>query len=205
MTKKISFILLFSFLYLCACQPLNVDDGGDTRTDDRGGDPEDELPGDVFEGLSWREILKNCKPDVDVPGNIIDIGVDLFGLSEHYVPGQVRKCLEKKLEDSHNKICTARVKLERRRENARDDAARARAENAIVKLDTIQFKFNQKLYDMALKLDDELQKQDAKRRSHTAVGRVWDFWRGEETEALRDVLDVESYSECNTYNDDDDD
>ena len=202
MKQTIFFISLFSFL--CACEPLNIDDDGDTRPDDRSGDLEEELPENVFEGLSWQEILKNCKPEVDVPGNVIDIGLDLLQLSEHYVPGQLRKCLEKKLEDSHNKICTARVKLERRRDNARDGATRARANNSLVKLDTIQFKFNQKLYKMAVDLDEELQKQDEKKRSKTVLGRAWNFWRAEETEALRDVLDIESYSECNTYSSDDD-
>ncbi|MYE07437.1 MAG: hypothetical protein F4X95_01615 [Oligoflexia bacterium] len=201
--QTIFFISLFSFL--CACEPLNIDDGGgDPRPDGRSGDLEEDLPEDALEGLSWQELLKNCKPEVDVPGNIIDLTLDTLNLSKYWLPGQVRKCLEKKLEDSHNKICTARVKLERKRDEARDEATRARAENALVKLDTMQFKFNQRLYKLALDLDDNLQKWDQKGKAKTVVGRTFNFIRDEESEALRDILDIESYSECNTYSSDDD-
>ena len=77
------------------------------------------------------------------------------------------------------------------------------------KLDLMQFRFNQKLYDMALKLDDVQEEQlddvqeeqrakRRERRSETAIsllGRVWDFWREQEIEALRDILDVEQYQQ----------
>ncbi|MDE0119716.1 MAG: hypothetical protein OXM55_06900 [Bdellovibrionales bacterium] len=202
MMKQTVFSILF-LSFLCACEPLNIDDGGDTRPDDRSGDLEEELPKDVFEGLSWQEILKNCKPEVDVPSNVLDLALDTINLSQYYLPGQIRKCLEKKLEDAHNKICAARVKLERKRDNARDGATRARVENSLVKLDTMQFKFNQRLYNMALNLDDHLQRWDRNGKAKTVVGRTWDFFKEEETEALRDILDIESYSECNTYSRDD--
>ena len=199
MKKKIFFLFLISFLYACA--PLNEDDKPKRRSDDREGDvkvPDETL----LEGLSWYELLKNCKPDVDVPNNIIDVGLDIFNLQDKYPPGLIRKCLEKKLSDTHNTICEARIKLERKREKARTENDKARVENSIIKLDTLQFKWNQQLYDLALKLDNELIKQENKQNSKHLVGRVFNFFREEETEALRDILDIESYSTCHSYNED---
>ncbi len=200
MKKTILTVLLLSFL--AHCTPLNVEEAPERRPDEREG--EVSIPDDVLEGLSWLEILQNCKPDVNVPTNIIDVGVDIFGLSDQYAPGLIRRCLEKKLSDAHNKICTARVELERKKEKARDENTRARVDNSILKLDNIEFRFNQKLYDLSLKLDNNLEKQRRKKHKHWFVRGI-NAVRREETEALRDILDIESYSTCAFYDNTKDD
>ena len=198
--KTIYFILLF--ICLCACAPLNVeDDDDDTRPDDRGGDPtEEELPDDVLEGLSLIEILRNCKPDVDVPSSVIDLTLEVFDISDRYPPGLIRKCLRKKLEDAQDRICKAKITLERKRDNARSQEARARAENQLVQLEQIQFNFNQRLYDMALKIDDE-----SSTEGKSGLSRIIAEWKDSESSAFQGIFDVASYSECNTDSSYDDD
>ncbi len=197
MKKNVLPVLLFAAL--CACSPLNQDADPDPRPDDRTGDP---VPDDsILEGLSWWELLRNCKPDVDTPGNILDIGMDIFNLSDSYIPGMIRKCLQKKLSDAHNKICDARIKLERKRENAESDTDKARVENSIIKLDTTHFKLNAKLYELALRLDDKTLRARDKEGSpnQDRMDRAWQWFLAEEGEAVRDILDTESYSTCHSY------
>ena len=200
MNKGIIFILLL--VSLTACTPLNISEGPEHRPDDREGEVTVDVPtGQVLEGLSWLDMLKNCKPDVNVPGSITGIVTDAVGLGEYYVPGMGRACVEKKLSDSHHKICAAREKLERQRNKARDPANKARIENAIRKLDRIQFKFSQKLYDLALKLDDHLE-ESRKHQKKTILGRAFKFIKEDELESMRDTLDIESYNTCTPYIDD---
>ena len=193
MQKTFCFIFLISFLFL-SCSPLNVDETPPRRDDDREG--EVELPTDLEEELSFRDFLKNCKPDVQIPANTVDIFLDVFNLRSKYPPAVFRDCLQKKLEDGHAKICTARDQLERKRENARTDAEKARYENQLYRLEQIEFKFNQRLYNLAVKFDDQLIKLEND-RSGNDLTRTFRFLQREKTEALRDILDTESYSECN--------
>ena len=203
MNTVIAFIFLLAFLPTCT--PLNISEAPGHRQDDREGEVDADIPDDtVLEGLSWWELLKNCKPETDAPGSITDIATDIFGVSEHYAPGVVRGCVERKLSDAHTKICTARIQLERKRDRADDPATKARVENSIIKLDTMQFKFNQKLYNMALSLDDELEQQRSKGRAKTLLGRAFNFLKEDEIESLRDVLDIESYNTCGSYSEEED-
>ena len=197
MNKNILSLLLF--IALCVCSPLNQDGDPDHRPDDRAGDP---VPDDsTLEGLSWIEILKNCKPDVDTPGNVIDIAVDVLNLSDKYLPGMFRKCLQKKLSEAHNKICSARVKLERKRESAESETDKARVDNSILKLDDTHFKLNEKLYELAVNLDGKTLNARSKEGNtdRSNINRAWHWILAEEGEALRDVLDTESYSTCHSY------
>ena len=187
---------------MSACGELYLDDDPNRRRDDRTG--EVDLPEDLAEDQSLSGILKNCKPDLSVPDNTVDIITDIFGVSDKYPPRMIRECLKKKLEDGHTRICNAREELERQRERARDDTARARVDNSIYKLDQIQFKFNQNLYKVAVNLDEKLIEQEGKPKKDNKIGRFFDWLKREETEATRDIFDIESYSECNFYSDDDD-
>ncbi len=192
-------IVTLLLVSLSACTPLNISEAPDHRSDDREG--EVNIPnGKVLEGLSWWDILKNCKPDVSTPISITGVITDAVGLGKYYAPGMLVGCVEKKLSDSHNKICAARVKLERQRDKARDPAAQARVENSLIKLATIQFKFNQKLYNLALKLDDELEKSKQQKQK-TVLGRAFKFVKEDELESLRDTFDIESYNTCTPYTD----
>ncbi len=199
--KKMFYFALF-FIFFSACGGLYLDDDTDRRDDDRVG--EVDLPEDLTEDQSLSGILKNCKPELSVPDNTVDIITDIFGVGDKYPPRIIRECLKKKLEDGHTRICNAREELERQRDRARNDTTRARIDNSIYKLDQIQFKFNQNLYEIAVDLDEELIKLEGKPRRNNDVGRFFDWLRREETEATRDIFDIESYSECNFYSDDDD-
>lgn len=193
--KNLFYFVLF-FVFLTACGDLYVDDSPKRRTDDRAGDVK--LPEDLTEGQSLADLLKNCKPDLSVPDNTIDIVTDVFGISKHYPPRVIRECLKKKLEDGHNRICKAREELERRRKKARnDEITRARIDNSIYKLDQIQYKFKKNLYDVAVDLDKDLQKLESKSDRGNDVSRFFNWYAREETEGLRDIFDIESYSECN--------
>lgn len=201
MIKKVLYLMLFCSLV--ACTDLSIDDDAGRRGDDRSGEtPDVDLPEDLQEGLSWWNILKNCKPEFSVPDNSIDLITDVLGVSDKYPPRVMRECFKKKLEDAQNRICDAREELERRREKARSDSEKARVENSIYKLDQIQFKFNQNLYELAVEFDDKVNNIKDKRPKN--LGRWLNWLAQEEGEALRDILDTESYTECNFYSTDDD-
>ena len=209
--KSIFLLLLFSMVYspllfLTACSPLEQQPDGDRRGDDREGEPAEQLPEDVTEGLTWLEILRNCKPEVDTPDNIIDIGLSVLPEKwrELYLPSSMRSCLKAKLEEAQGRICKSREELERRRRRAKTASERAAVENSLYRLDQIQFKFNQKLNEMAVNLDDELIKLERKEANQrNDFGRFLNWVGQEETQALRDIFDTESYSECTFYSDDD--
>ena len=205
MNKPIFYSIILCLFFLISCTDLSV--GGDTtrRDDDREGEPEVQLPTDLNESLSWLELLRNCKPELSVPDNSIDLVMDVFGVSDKYPPRLLRECFKKKLEDAQNRICDAREELERRREKARSDSERSRVDNSIYKLDQIQFKFNQNLYKLAIEFDERTKKLKEKKenKENSKFQRFMNWWGQEEGEALRDILDTESYSQCNFYSTDD--
>ena len=193
--KVYSIFLIFLFSILCACTGLQADDDGGGVDDTREGDIDLDLDLDLSD--------KGCKLETSVPGNEIDLLADLFNVK--YEPRQARECLQKKLQDNHIKICDTRLKLERRRDNARTEAERERVENAIDKLDEMEFKYNQRLYALAARLDNKLKADEKKRRSKTLLSRAGRYFFSQETEALRDIFEVESYAQCSSYSSDDDD
>lgn len=202
-------IFFFLILFLVSCSPLNQDTDPGRRGDD---EPEGEVeqPTDVdIEGLSWTELLKNCRPDVDVPDNEIDLILGMIPgqlgeeIRELNIPGNARKCAQKKIEDTHDKICKAREDLERRRRRARSDAERASIQNSLYQLDLTHHKFNLRLERLAEDMDKRLIRIEGK-DGKTFLGRIANEWGEAETEAWRDMLDVQSYRECGYYSDDDD-
>ena len=203
MNKQVFYSVILCFFFLTSCTDLSVGDDTRRRDDGRAGEPDVDLPTDLDEITSWRDLLKNCKPDLSLPDNTIDLVTDALGISDKYPPRVFRECFKKKLEDAQNRICDAREELERRRERARTDSERSRVENSIYRLDQIQFKFNQKLYELAIKFDEKANKLK-NGRPNSEIGRWLNWWGQEEGGALRDILDTESYSECNFYSTDDD-
>ncbi len=201
MKKLFCFFLVFTFL--TACSGLSLDDDTDRISDDREGDVD--LPDDLVEKPSLKGFLENCDPELSVPDNTIDILTDMFGVSEQNPFRIARECLKARLEEGHDRICDARDKLERKRAKARDDNSKARVDNSLARLDEIQFKFNQNLYELAVDIDDDIvRREDKNDESSNRIGRFFSWARTEESEALRDILDTESYSECNFYSSDDD-
>ena len=203
MNKQIFYTMILCSFFLVACTDLST--GGDRgrRPDDRSGDPDPKLPTDLEESFSWKDLLKNCKPDLSVPDNTIDLVTDVLGLSDKYPPRVMRECFKKRLEDAHDRICDAREALERQRERARSDSERSRVESSIYKLDQIQFKFKENLYELAVDFDEKVIKLENKNPKND-IGRFINWIGQEEGEALRDILDTESYTECNFYSTDDD-
>ena len=202
MMKQI-FCFFWIFIFLTACSGLSLDDDTDRVDDDREG--EVDLPEDLTEKPSLSGFLKNCNPELSVPDNTIDIITDMVGVSDKNPFRVARECLKARLEEGHDRICDARDKLEIKRSKARDERTKARVDNSLAKLDEIQFKFNQNLYELAVDIDDDIVVEEEKKDPKTWVGRVFAWGRQEESEALRDILDTESYSECNFYNNEDDD
>ena len=194
MRRMFCFILAFSFL--SACGGLHLDDDVVRRDDDREGDVE--LPEDLKEKRSFFD----CDPEYSGPDNSIDVVTDMLGVSDYNPGRRMRECLKETLEKGYNRICNAREELERRREKARDEASRSRIESSIYKLDEIQYKFNQNLYEFAEDFDDQVVSMENDGRKKTKLGRFWSWLKKEETEGLRDILDIESYRECNLYSSD---
>lgn len=203
-------IFFFLVLFLVSCSPLNQDtDPGRRGGDEPEGEPVDQPTDADLEGLSWTELLKNCRPEIDIPDNEIDIILGMIPgqvgdkIRELNIPGNARKCAQKKIEDTHNKICKAREDLERRRRRARSDAEKDSIQNSLYQLDLTQDKFNQRLSELAEDMDKRLiriQGKDGK----TFLGRIGNGWGEAETEAWRDMLDVQSYRVCGYYSGDDD-
>ena len=194
MRRMFCFILAFSFL--SACGGLYLDTDTDRREDDREGDVE--LPEDLKEKRSFFD----CDPEYSGPDNSVDIVTDMIGVSDYNPGRRMRECLKETLEKGYNRICDTREELERRREKARDEASRSRIESSIDRLEQIHFKFNQNLYEIAVDFDDKVVSMESGERKKTILGRAWSWLKKEETEALRDILDIESYRECNFYSSD---
>ncbi len=202
--KTLYLIIMVLCVLLCSCGGL--EDTRDPERRDR--EPEGE-PGppkiDVMEFTNWRDFLKNCKPDFDTPDNISDIIAGAVpGLKDNYLPGMFRACFEKKSQDAHGKICEARDYWERKKKNARSSAQKSRAENELHKLARLEDSLNHKLYKLGTKARDQMEHLKENKKE-TAVGRVLNFWARDEYEGWETVLDVESYSSCTSYVEDDDD
>ena len=202
-------LFFFLILFLVSCSPLNQDDDPGRRGGEPEGEPVDQPTAEDLEGLSWTELLKNCRPEIDIPDNEIDIFLGMIPgelgdkARELNIPGNARKCAQKKIEDTHNKICKAREDLERKRRRARSDAERASIQNSLHQLDLTQWKFNERLRTMAEETDKKLIKLEGK-DGKTFLGRIGNGWGEAEAEAWRDMFDVQSYRECSYYSDDDD-
>ena len=199
-------IFFFLILFLVSCSPLNQDADPGRRGDDPEGEPVDQPTDEDLEGLSWLEFLNKCKPEIDTPDNIVDVIVDILPekVRKLYVPGNVRKCAKKKIEDVHNKICKAREELERKRRRARSDTERASIQNSLHQLDLTQWKFNERLRELAEETDKRLIKLEEREGGERNLGRIANQWGQEETQAWRDIFDVQSYRECSYYSEDDD-
>ncbi len=154
------------------------------------------------ETTSFYGWLQNCRTGFSTPDNTIDVVVSAIGLQDKYTPGRLRECLRCKLAEAHNKICSTRDELERQRQDANSDADRNRIENSIARLDELQFNFNERLYKESNKLNDKANSY-ADKDSSSVGGRIWNWVGQEEAEALRDILNAESYNECNSFHYDD--
>lgn len=191
------YYLLFTMLavfQLSNCSDLNIDDRQTRRREDRMGKvelPEEINDEDFFDFL-------NCKPSVNTPDNSMDV------LTNMVIPNKnpltiARKCLKDKLEKAHNKICDARYQLEQQREQARDNSTINRIENQIYRLDQIQWRFNQKLQELAQE-SESYRKKAVDKRNKATKHQWWLatlLWVGEqEAEAHSNIYDIESYNEC---------
>ena len=181
------------------------DDNRRPRGDDRTGDPESdvELPEEVASGSFLDKILKNCEENQldSLPDNDIDIVVQQIPiLHKYYGPGKVRTCIKAQLRKANEKICEAQEKLEEKIEQARDRRDKIRAETSLYKLEEIKYKFNERLYKAALRFDKEADRAKRKRKNtDKLISDIFHVWTQQETEAMRDIFDVESYSECSFY------
>ena len=155
-----------------------------------------------METVSFVNWLKNCRTGVTTTDNTIDMLTQSVGWQDKYAPGRFRECLRCKLADVHSKICSQRDELERQRQSANSDADRIRIENNIARLDELQYNFSQRLYKEANKYDEAAQKLH-NRESKTFFDRALNWIGRQEAEALRDILNAESYNECNNFNYDD--
>ena len=180
-------------VYLSSCRDLSLDDRPDRRREDPYGKVE--LPEEVMDE-GFFDFTK-CKPSVDTPDNTMDI---LTGFLPVKNPFRIaRRCLKDKLEKARNSICEARYTLENQREQARDNATKNRIENQIYRLDQIQWRFNQKMQEMARSSDDYREKAVDKKDS-TSSNKWWLttlFWMEEqETAAYSNIFDIASFDEC---------
>ena len=216
MTFKIIIIIFLSSVFT-ACSDLGADDNRPPR--ERTGpnttilsssvcielqeeDEENESPSlENIETTSFYGWLQNCRTGISTPDNTVDIIVTAVGLQNKYAPGRLRECLRCKLAEAHNKICSARDELERQRQDANSDSERSRIENSIARLDELQFNFNERLYTEANKWNDKANKYADKDSS--GLGRAVNWFGQQESEALRDILNEESYNECNSFHYDD--
>ena len=197
-------ILYFFLLVLCSCGGLEETREPDRRDEEPIGDPEPPKL-DVLEFTNWRDFLKNCKPDFDTPDNITDIIAGAVpGLQDYYLPGMFRACFEKKSQDAHEKICEARDYWERKKKKAKSSAQKSRAKNELHKLARLEDSLNHKLYTLGTKARNQMDYLK-ENKSHTVLGRIGNAWGRDEYEGWETVLDVESYSSCTTYTDDDED
>ena len=201
------FFSVVLFLNLCSCGGgLVKDDRPRPRSrGDRNGDPDPDvdLPEEVADANFFDRILKNCQGNTldTLPDNDIDIVVQQIPWAHRfYGPGKLRVCIKSQLRKANEKICEAQEKLEEKMEQARDRRDKVRAETSLYKLEEIKYKFNERLYKAALKFDKESSKAKKRRKETDSIlGDVFHIWTQQETEALRDIFDVESYSECSFY------
>lgn len=157
-----------------------------------------------LETVSFANWLSNCSAGDSTPDNAIDIIVTAVGIQNKYMPKKLRNCLRCKLADAHSRICSARDELERQRQDANSESDRIRVENSIARLDEIQYKFNDTLYRQANKYNTRAN-NFADKDSKTLGGRFWNWVGQHEAEAFRDILNTESYNECNNFRYDDSD
>ena len=155
-----------------------------------------------IETVSFINWLKNCKTGSSTTDNTIDMITQAVGWQDKYAPGRFRDCLRCKLADAHSRICSQRDELERQRQGANSETDRIRIENSIARLDEIQYKFSQNLYREANKYNERAEKL-ANRDPKTAFEKAFNWIGRQESEALRDILNAESYNECNNFNYDD--
>lgn len=187
-------------VYLSSCGDLALDDRPDRRREDPYGKvelPEEIMDEDFFD-------FTNCKPPVDTPDNAIDMILGVIPAVSKNNPLMIsRRCLKDKLDKAHNNICDSRYTLEKQREEARDNATINRIENQIYRLDQIQWRFNQKMQELANKFDKYRNQAVDERESADAwLGAV--LWVGEqEAIAYSNIFDIESYNECYSRIDDD--
>ena len=222
MAFKIIIIIFLSSVFT-ACSDLGADDGRSRPDNNRRTGPhatilsssvcielQEENEGD--ESLSLEDIettsffgqLQNCRTGMSTPDNTLDLFVNAIGLQNKYAPGRFRDCLRCKLAEAHNKICSSRDELERQKQDANSDSERFRIENSIARLDELQLNFNQRLHTESNKWNDRANKYADKDSS--GLGRAVNWFGQQESEALRDILNEESYNECNSfYHDDADD
>ncbi len=197
MKVTISFGLAgFLLLSLTNCKELSLDDRPRRRRSDPAG--EVELPEEVMEADFFD--FKNCKPSVDAPDNSLDI------ITDTVIPGKnplrnARTCLKDRLERAHGRICKARAQLEEQRERAQDSATRTRIENQIYRLDQIQWRFNQQLNKLADSTDKNIEKMENRRKSkNNFLIDFASFFGEQELSGWRNILDIESYTECHDEN-----
>ena len=164
-------------VYLSSCGDLALDDRPDRRREDTYGKvelPEEIMDEDFFD-------FTKCKPSVDTPDNTMDIITGMLFPNKN--PFTVaRKCLKDKLEKAHNNICEARYTLEKQREEARDNSTINRVENQIYRLDQIQWRFNQKMQEIATKFNS-YRNQAVDERESTNNDKWWlagALWLGEQ-------------------------
>ena len=149
-----------------------------------------------IENISFFDSLENCRTSINAPDNTIDV-LNAVELQDKSPLGKARECLRCKLAEAHNKICSARDELEGQRQDANSDSERSRIENSIARLDELQFNFNERLYTEANKWNDKANKYADKDSS--GLGRVGNWLGQQEAEALRDILNTQSYSECDNF------
>ena len=204
MKMRILFIAFFYMLF-CACGGLEETPDPPRRDNERRGEPKPPKL-DVLEFTSWRDFLKNCKPDYDTPDNITDIamGVLPVKISDKYLPSFFRKCFKKKSEDAHAQICEARDYWERIRKNPKSRAQKAKAENELMKLERLETDLNDKLYRLGTRARDEM--KDVKEKDpKTWLNKLTNALIEDELSGWDTILDIQSYSSCTIYTDDDDD
>ena len=189
--------VFFLLTLLMTCSKKQGDDPDERPVrDPRSGNPAD--LDQLEEDISFLDSLKNCKSDASAPDNVIDMGLRAFKIQDKYPMYRIRECLKSNLNDIHNQICSNRDALERQRQNADSESERISIESSLHRLDELQYKFVQKLYNQAYTWDERAQRFDSK-KSGSGIGRFFNWMGKEESEALRDILNAESYRECNSY------
>lgn len=146
---------------------------------------------DEIEDLSWMSVLINCEFAEEASVHVsVDIVTDILGVSS-YPPSVIRHCMRQKLEEVYSRISNDRRRL------IESDASPDDLETAMFRLDSMQFKLNQRLYNMAMEADDRLQGVKAKteRSNITLTELAFLRWQEEELEAFIDVLGIEQYQQ----------
>ena len=198
------FLFIVIFILCCACGGLEETPETPRRDDEPRGEPEPPKL-DIMEWTNWRDFLKNCKPEYDTPDNLSDIILGVVpNVSDYYLPSLFRKCFEKKAEDAHAQICEARDYWERIRRNPKSRFQKAKAENELIKLERLETALNDKLYRLGNRARNEM--KDIKEKDPSNFwDRVSNLIAEDELDGWETLLDVQSYSSCTIYTDEDDD